>query len=97
MKANKDVEGLIEALKDEYSDVQGSAAEALEKIAWQPKDDIEKAYYLIVKNQWDKLVKLGEPALGPLIEALKNEDMLWGHGFPAKQVNEVPLLISFID
>jgi len=43
-------------------------------IAWQPKDDVEKAYYLIAKKHWDELVKLGEPAVEPLIEALKDED-----------------------
>jgi len=47
---------------------------ALEMIAWQPKDDVEKAYYLIAKKHWDELVKLGEPAVEPLIEALKDED-----------------------
>jgi len=68
------VKPLIKALKDEVSDVRMRAAEALGKIAWQPKDDIEKAYYLIAKKQWEELVKLGKPAVEPLIEALKDKD-----------------------
>ena len=68
------VEPLIEALEDEYSDVREQAAEALGEIDWQPKDDVERAYYLIAIEQWDKLVKLGEPAVEPLTGALKDED-----------------------
>jgi len=50
------------------------AAEALDQLGWVPKDDSEKTRYLIAKKQWDELVKLGEPAVGPLIETLEDED-----------------------
>ncbi|MCJ7471087.1 HEAT repeat domain-containing protein [Candidatus Bathyarchaeota archaeon] len=64
---------LIEALKDKDNYVRRDAAGALGEISWQPKDDVEKAYYLIAKEQWDELVKLGKPAVEPLIEALKDK------------------------
>jgi len=44
------VEPLTKALKYKDSGVRMRAAEALEMIAWQPKDDVEKAYYLIAKK-----------------------------------------------
>jgi len=67
------VEPLIQALKDDSS-VRSSAADALEKIGWQPKDDTEKAYFLIAKHEWDELCSFGEAAVDPLIQALKDED-----------------------
>jgi HEAT repeat protein len=69
------VEPLAQALKDEDCDVRWKVAGALDKLSWKPEDDIEKAYYLIAKEQWDKLVKLGEPAVKPLIQALKDKDI----------------------
>ena len=68
------VEALIVALKHEDSKVRYSAAYALEQITWQPKDNAEKAYYLIAKEEWSELVKLDEPAVEPLIKALKDKD-----------------------
>ncbi|MFX0163096.1 MAG: HEAT repeat domain-containing protein, partial [Candidatus Hodarchaeota archaeon] len=41
----------------------------------KPEDDTAKVYYLIAKEQWDKLVRLGEPAVEPLIQALKDKDI----------------------
>ena len=69
------VELLIQALKDEYSSsVRWEAAEALDELGYEPKNDTEKAYYLIARKNWDELVKMGEPAVEPLIHALKDED-----------------------
>ena len=63
------IEPLTQALKD---NVQKNVAEALEEMSWQPKDDTEKVYYLIAKNEWDELVKLGKTAVEPLIQTLKD-------------------------
>jgi len=68
------VEPLIETLKDEDIIVRWNAAEALGEIEWQPKDDVERAYYLIAREQWNKLVKLGEPTVEPLIKTLGDKD-----------------------
>ena len=73
------VEPLIQALKDEYSDVRWRAAWALDEMGWEPGDDTEKVYYLIAKQEWSELPELGEPAVEPLIQALKDEysDVRW--------------------
>lgn len=65
---------LIRAMKDENSSVRWKAAEALDKIGWDLKDDTERAYYLVAKKEWAEVVKIGQPALTPLIQALKDED-----------------------
>ena len=52
---------LIEALKVEYRLVHEAAAEALEKIGWQPQNQEEKNLYLIAKRAWDELVKIEPP------------------------------------
>jgi len=67
------VERLIQALKDkdEYWVVRERAAEVLDEMGWEPRDDTEKVYYLIVKQEW--LPELGESAVEPLIQALKDK------------------------
>ena len=66
------VEPLIAALQDSSEYVRSDAAEALERIGWQPDQDESGAYYWIVKQQWAKCVKMGAPAIEPLIAALKD-------------------------
>jgi len=68
------VEPLIQALKHENEYVIREAVCALGKIGWQPKDEIEKSYYLIGEQEWDKLVEIGKPAVEPLIRHLGNTD-----------------------
>lgn len=69
------VEPFIKVLKDKDRGVRMRATEALDQLGWIPKDDSEKIRYLIAKKQWDELVKLGEPAVGSLIETLEDEDI----------------------
>jgi len=66
------VEPLVQALRDNDSYVRRGAVEALEKIGWQPKNAIELAYYLIANRAWDKIAEVGEPAIEPLIQRLKD-------------------------
>ena len=68
------VEPLIQALKHENEYVIREAVCALGKIGWQPKNEIEKSYYLIGEQEWDKLVEIGKPAVEPLIQYLWNTD-----------------------
>jgi len=65
---------LVRTLKDENLLVREEAANALDKLNWTPVNDTENAYYLIAKEQWNELVKLGKPAIEPLIQALEYED-----------------------
>jgi HEAT repeat protein len=43
---------------------------ALGRLAWEPQNDSEKAWYFAAKRDWQELAKLGEPALPPLLLAL---------------------------
>jgi HEAT repeat protein len=60
----------LKALLSENRDVRNSAAKALESLNWTPKDDVEKAQYLIAKEDWNQLVNMGELAVEPLVSAL---------------------------
>jgi HEAT repeat protein len=66
------VEPLVLALKDEDSNVRMRVADTLDKLGWTPEDDSERAHYLIATQEWDELALFGEPAVEPLIQALKD-------------------------
>jgi HEAT repeat protein len=68
------VEPLIEALRDKNSNIRKKAAETLDKIGWEPKTGVEKAIYFVAKQNWNKCVTIGQPALGPLIKALRDKN-----------------------
>lgn len=70
---------LVQALKGENREARQRAVWALEKIGWQPRDDAERAHYLITraselgKKEWDELALIREPAVEPLIYVLGDE------------------------
>ncbi|UCE73499.1 MAG: HEAT repeat domain-containing protein [Methanomassiliicoccales archaeon] len=68
------VEPLTQTLRDKDWNLGKKAAEALNKLDWQPKNQIEESYRLLARQEWDRLIKVGEPAIEPLICALKDED-----------------------
>lgn len=68
------VEALITALVDKDSNVRGKAADALDKIGWRPANQKEETIYLIAAQKWDAVVKVGAPAIEPLITALGYEE-----------------------
>ncbi len=67
------IELLVQALQVQHSDVRYLAGAVLGKMEWEPKSDVEKAWYLVTGSiyQWEELVKIGEPAVEPLIRELK--------------------------
>jgi HEAT repeat protein len=67
------IPSLGHALMDHAWLVQEIAAESLEKLGWQPDVGQPGAAYWIVKQQWDKCVGIGRPAVPPLIVALANK------------------------
>jgi HEAT repeat protein len=67
------VEPLITVLQSADKDVRRAAAEALEKIGWQPDRSEKGAIYWIARRQWDRCAELGAPAVEPLIGALKDK------------------------
>ena len=52
-----------------------TAAEALEKMGWVPRNDTEKAYFLIAKQDWDGVVAIGSPSIKPLIQVVTYRDV----------------------
>jgi HEAT repeat protein len=73
-------EALIQALKDEDEEVRLTAALSLDKIGWIPVNDDEKAWYLVAKREWSEVAFIGNPAVEPLVQALKSDDgsIQWG-------------------
>ncbi|RZB32933.1 MAG: hypothetical protein AEth_00279 [Candidatus Argoarchaeum ethanivorans] len=67
------VEPLIQVMKTEDICDRGIAAKALDRIGWEPTDDVEKAYYLIAKRQWDELPRLGETVIEPLMLFIRSD------------------------
>jgi len=61
---------LEEALRDEDSRVRKAAAEALKGMRWRTRDASTRLAYLVARREWRKLVKIGEPAVEPLVRLL---------------------------
>jgi hypothetical protein len=70
------VEPFINALKDKNCHTRLKAAEILDKIGWKSSNNRESALYLAAKQEWNKLPAVGKEAVGPLIDALKEEELL---------------------
>ncbi|MBA7483459.1 hypothetical protein ES707_18974 [subsurface metagenome] len=62
---------LVEALNDHCHPVRMEAAWALDRLDWMPRSDLQRAEYLIAREQWNELVRMGRPAIPPLIRALE--------------------------
>jgi HEAT repeat protein len=58
---------LLTVLKDPASSVRREAAEALAKIPWQPKTDLERACYFVALESWPEVARLGPAAVKPLL------------------------------
>jgi HEAT repeat protein len=72
MGDDRALEPLVEALQDESNEVRQSAALALEKLNWNPDKSGTGAHFWIAKQQWDKCVEIGSPAVEPLISMLRH-------------------------
>ncbi len=70
------LQALIEAVKDS-SELRSRAAEALQRLGWQPRDVEEQAWYLLARGDREGLVALGENAVGPLAQALRDARGEW--------------------
>ncbi|MCD6093419.1 MAG: HEAT repeat domain-containing protein, partial [Candidatus Omnitrophica bacterium] len=66
---------LRNALGDLNSYVRKAAADALDELGWKSQNQEEKIIYLIAKQNWEVLAKIGPPAIEPLIKALKDSDL----------------------
>ena len=69
---DESIEPLLQVLKNDNPSIRMKAAEALDKIGWHPKDDVDRSWYFMVKEEWSKLVEIKEPSIEPLLQALKD-------------------------
>jgi HEAT repeat protein len=74
MERQKDIEGLIIALKHGDSKIRERAASALDRLKWEPGDEEEKVLYMGAKRAWDDLAAMGGAGLRPLALALTHKD-----------------------
>jgi len=66
------IDPLIHVLEtDDNTTVRSDAAHSLARLGWQSTNDIQNAWYLIALEDWEKLLKLGEPAIEPLVQVIK--------------------------
>jgi hypothetical protein len=54
--------------------VRYGAALALEKLGWMPVDPIEAAHLAIARQDWETLVRIGEPVIGVLSSRITDRD-----------------------
>lgn len=64
------VEPLIAALTDKEERVRWAVAEALDNLGWQPDRSETGAAYWIAKQEWNRCVEVGVPAIKLLITTL---------------------------
>lgn len=66
------VKYLVSMQKDGDFYVRKMAAESLQKLGWKPSSESSNIEFLFAINDWDNLIKAGEPALRLLIFELMN-------------------------
>jgi len=69
----KTISILKKALSDQDWRVRKTAAESLRKQKWIPEDDSTKALFMTADQDWEALIKLGEPALKALKLTLEDQ------------------------
>jgi len=68
------VKPLVTRLSDEQREVREKAATSLSLFDWQPTNDLQRAWLLIAREEWDEVVSVGEAAIEPLVFVLKGDD-----------------------
>jgi HEAT repeat protein len=94
---------LINALSSNDSKVSEAAAKVLDNLGWQPANDENSAAYYIAKKQWLNTVRIGQPAVKPLIAATKDPDV-WVRTGAVESLGNIadraavePLILMFMD
>jgi HEAT repeat protein len=64
------VEELLKVLESPDEDVRALAAEVLSRMGWETGKEVDEARRLIDAGEWDKVARIGYPAVGPLSRAL---------------------------
>ncbi len=66
---------LVRGLSLHDRDMRKTIAEVLDATGWKPSNEHERTNYLIAKERWDDVAKLGKPAIPILLSWLKFEDV----------------------
>ena len=66
------IQDLLDRLQSPSRYVRRAAADMLDSLKWEPKNEVQKAHYWLAKQEWHKLRTLGAYALEPLIERLQD-------------------------
>jgi HEAT repeat protein len=65
---------LLAALRSKAGSVRRAAAVALDRLAGAPSTGEDAAAYCVARQDWNRAVKMGETAVGPLANALQDPD-----------------------
>jgi HEAT repeat protein len=65
---------LLYLLRDPNRYLRYGAATTLDRLGWKAADDADTAYLLIARQEWDMVRHLGEAALPPLWDLLRDDD-----------------------
>jgi HEAT repeat protein len=76
IKNSQAIKPLISALEDEDHWVRWTAAKSLDNLGWIPENEEKKVLYFIAKNEWHECVKIGEPAVEPLVASMSDNASL---------------------
>jgi hypothetical protein len=71
---NRAVDPLTLLLRDPDKHVRYGAALALDKIGRVPSDNPDRTYYLIAKQEWDRISVPGQSSIAPLIGMIRDGD-----------------------
>jgi HEAT repeat protein len=75
LKDQAAVAPLVELLSDKSGAFRFAAANALNEIGWQPKEDEQRGWYVVARRDWEQAARLGAAAVNPLLAALKEDDI----------------------
>jgi hypothetical protein len=65
---------LVPLLADRYRVVRASAAGSLSALGWAPGGEADRAAHLIALERWMDALRIGRPAVDPLVRALQFEE-----------------------
>lgn len=69
------IPGLVSAVQDQDKYVRYGAAISLEKVGWTPRNDVEKAWLAVGKQNWGEIPGIGKAALDPLTKAFRDKNV----------------------
>ncbi|GEM_PF-6979648 len=65
---------IIKFIQDNNFEISETTAEALDNLGWLPGNNEVSAYYYITKENYEKLILLGEISIIPIIKKIQNPD-----------------------